>query len=235
MKNLQNQATILLIENNADWSADVYSVLKEAGYDVLTATGGDVGFCAARRVRPDLIICEDALPDISGIQLCYMIRADKNLHAALFILMGESNGQGCNTILEGFRAGADEYFEKSCNRQVFAAKIAQLIALQRPKVELRERFHNLRRSELHLTKIIEDTYNLVAALDPAIKFLTFDEHYIPEPTKTFSQSIHSKNRMSKKNVNILETWQQALQPREFINTDKSGNGSREKVYYEIVY
>jgi len=71
MKNLHNQTTILLIENDSDWLVDVYSVLQEAGYDVLIATGGDEGFCVARRVRPDLIVCESALPDISGVQLCY--------------------------------------------------------------------------------------------------------------------------------------------------------------------
>ncbi len=234
MKNLQNQTTILLIESNSDWLVDVYSVLQEAGYDVLIATGGDEGFCVARRVRPDLILCEAAMPDISGVQLCYMIRADEELNAALFVLMGDASDQNCDVAFEGFRAGADDYFEKSCNRQFLGAKIARLVAFQRTEAELRQRCQNLYRSELHLTKIIKDTSNLVAVLDPEFNFVAFDEYDFPKSGNFFGRNIEPKKQMPKKNADALEIWKRALQAKEFVETKKFGNGKREKVYYEIV-
>jgi len=234
MKNSQNQTTILLIESNSDWLVDVYSVLQEAGYDVLIATGGDEGFCAARRVRPDLILCEAALPDISGVQLCYMIRADEELHAALFVLMGDASSQNCDAAFEGFRAGADDYFEKSCNRQFLGAKIARLIALRRTEAELRQRCQNLYRSELHLTKIIKDTSNLVAVLDPEVKLAAFDEYDIPKTGSFFGKTIESNKQMPKTSVDALETWKRALQAKEVVETKKFGNEKREKIFYEIV-
>ncbi len=216
MKNSQNPATILLIENNSDWSADVYLVLQEAGYNVLTATGGDAGFCTARCIRPDLIICEDALPDISGIQLCYMIRADKNLQSALFILMGESNGRSRNTILEGFRAGADEYLEKTCNRDFLTAKITKLIALKRSNIQLRERCHNLQRSELRLMKTIQEIYDLIATLNLSAESINCNERNINESKKVSSKSF--KFNM-KENANVFETWKPSLQVKELTDID----------------
>jgi len=229
MKNLQNQITILLIESNSDWLVNVYSALQEAGYDVLIATGGDEGFCVARRRLPDLIISETAMPDISGVELCYMIRADKELHETPFILVGEAGSQDTDTAFEGFRAGADDYFEENCHTQFLEAKVTRLVELQRSEVELRQRRRNLHSSETHLAKIIEDTSNLVEALEPTFRFIAFDEYYVPK-----SKSFFSKSVALKKNANALEMWKRTLQNKERVETNKFGNEKREKVYYEIV-
>lgn len=234
MKNSPNQFTILLIESDSDWRADVYSLLRDAGCDVLIAKGGDAGFCAARRVRPDLILCEAALPDISGVQLCYMIRADKNLHDALFILMGDADNQNCDLAAEAFRAGADDYFEKNGSRHFFLTRIARLIALRRAESELRQRYRNLYRSELRLTKIVEDTFNLIAFLEPAFKLTASNKIDSPK-SKLFNQRSRTRKRLSGKNVNASEeSWKRAFQQQEFVETNKFGNRKREKVYYEVV-
>jgi DNA-binding response OmpR family regulator len=165
-----------------------------------------------------------------------MIRADEDLNAALFVLMGEASGQNCDTASEAFRAGADDYYEKSCNRQFLAAKISRLVALRRTEAELRQRFRNLHRSELHLTKIIEDASNLVAVLDSPSKskLVALGECDIPKSGSFFSKKIESKKQMPKKNADALEIWKRALQAKEFVETKKFGNEKREKVYYEIV-
>ncbi len=233
MENSQNQFTILLIENDSDWRADVYSMLQNAGCDVLIAKGGDGGFCAARRVRPDLILCEAALPDISGVQLCYMIRADKNLHNALFILMGDADNQNGDFVAEAFRAGADDYFEKNGSRHFFLTRIARLIALRRAETELRQRHRNLHRSELRLTKIIKDTSNLIAGLIPALKSAASGKT-AGSQSKLFNQSNRIEKRLPGKNGNVSESWKQAFQQPEFVETNIIGNRKREKVYYEVV-
>lgn len=234
MKKPHNQTTILLIENDSDWLVDVYSTLQEAGYDVLIATGGDEGFCVARRVRPDLIVCEAALPDISGVQLCYMIRADKDLKRSLFVLMGGADGQDCDTAVEALRAGADDFFERNSNRHFLAAKISRLVALRRTEAELRQRCRNLRRSETHLSEIIEDAAKLVAVIEPVSKPASSNGYNVQESKKFFGKSAEPENSDRKKSVETLETWRRSLQPRESVQTNKTSNDRREKVYYEIV-
>ena len=234
MKNLHNQTTILLIENDSDWLVDVYSVLQEAGYDVLIATGGDEGFCVARRVRPDLIVCESALPDISGVQLCYMIRADEDLQKSLFVLMGDVSSQECDTAVEGLRAGADDFFEKNCSRHFLAAKISRLVALRRTEAELRERCRTMRRSESHLSEIIEDAAKLVAVIAPVYKPEGSNGYNVRESRNFFSKSVEPEKSRRNKSAQELETWKQSLQPRKSAAPKKTNNDKREKVYYEIV-
>ena len=233
MKNLQNQITILLIESNSDWLADAYSILQKAGCDVLIATGGDAGFCAARRVRPDLILCETALPDISGVQLCYMIRADEHLQPALFVLMGDAGEQDADIAFEGFRAGADDYFERNCSRKFLAAKIARLLSLQQIESELREKCRNLRRSERHLTKIIENTSNPATASDSMFGCAVLDRSDVSKSNSFFGKNGEPGKSGQKKNTDALENWRRALQPKEVIDAGKFGKEEREKVYYEI--
>lgn len=218
MKRLQNQFTILLIENDSDWQADLCARLRGAGYDVLTAAGGDEGFCVARRLRPDLILCEAALPDISGVQLCYMLRADANLSAALIVLTGESGDAA-----EAFRAGANDYFEKDGSREFLLAKIARLLDLQNAEADLRRRCRNLRRSERHLAKLIEDASHLVRVLDPATEFAA------APPKSFFGASVKPR-----KKTNDSENWKRLMQPRKSVEASKFADPKREKVYYEIV-
>jgi response regulator RpfG family c-di-GMP phosphodiesterase len=232
MKKLQNKITILLIENNSVWLAGVNSVLREAGYNVLIAEGGDQGFCTAKRVQPDLIISESALPDISGIRLCYMIRADKNLHTGLFVLMGDAGGQSSDIAYEAIRAGADDFFDENCSHRFLAAKITQLITLQRSETELRQRCQNLSRSERQLTQIVEDTCNLVAALDPVFRFVASDDYETSDFREVCAKSAEIKKRMPKKNADIAGGRNQEPRAGEIINSDWSGSENRRKIYYK---
>ena len=191
MNIIQNQALILLIENQTNSLQSVASTLRGAGYDVLTVSGADAGFCTARRTRPELIVCEDQLTNISSIELCYMIRADKHLQAVQFTLIGASDERDADIILEGFRAGADYYFEKNCRRQFLITKITSLIAVCRAETDLWQRSETLNHAELRLSKIIEDTYSLVATLDPAARFKAADKENI-ESLKMFSAKILSR-------------------------------------------
>jgi response regulator RpfG family c-di-GMP phosphodiesterase len=240
MKNLQHQITILLIENNSDWLINVYSALQEAGYDVLIATGGNEGFCLARRVRPDLIISETELPDISGVELCRMIRADKDLHAALFVLIGELRGRDSEAAVDGFDAGADDLLEEACNPQFLAAKVARLIEFQSAKDEIQFDYQMLRRSEQHLAKIIDDTSKLIDSLDPTFKYSVYEEPYTVKSKNFFDRTGEQKKQkaekplyLPKKNDDALLVWKQSLQVKDFDDTEELGKERCEKVYYEI--
>lgn len=172
MEKFQTKALILLIGNSTRL-AEVCPTLQKNGYDVLTAANGDEGFCLARRERPDLIISEIALPHISGIELCYMIRADKYLKATPFIFTGEPVNEDGDALSEVFRAGADDFFETNCNLQFLALKIARLIEFRRAETELLQRRRILSRSETQLAKIIKDASNLISSLEPKINFPVF--------------------------------------------------------------
>ncbi len=225
MKTFQQKPTILLAAKNADWLAEVGMWLKASEYNVLIADSGDKAFCLARSQRPDLIVSEIALPDISGIQLCYMMRADEYLSGVLFILIGESGFQNNDTFLECLSAGANDYFAKNFQRQLLKEKIIRLIKFQRSETEIQKRLQNLIRSEWQIPGIIKDSSNL----DAAAGFVAFTDLNSRKCMKSAAAITSPKPQ-----ADILKAWKLAVHSKDIIATHKFGSRKREKVYFEVV-
>lgn len=69
-------ASILVIEDNpANMNLMVY-LLEAHGYRVLSAWDGEQGVAAARRERPDLVLCDLRLPKLDGHGVLRQLRAD---------------------------------------------------------------------------------------------------------------------------------------------------------------
>ena len=62
------------------------TVLSRAGYEVLEASTGMEGLEKARAHRPDVVLLDVVLPDISGIEACRQIKEDQDLKNIFVIL-----------------------------------------------------------------------------------------------------------------------------------------------------
>lgn len=66
--------TILVIEDEADLCDILDAELTASGYKVHTANNGQEGILLLQEIEPDLIICDRAMPVMSGYQLLERIR-----------------------------------------------------------------------------------------------------------------------------------------------------------------
>ncbi len=65
---------ILIIDDEASFTRIVKLALEETGdYEVRTENKGEKGFGAALEFKPDLILLDVIMPDISGGEVCYKI------------------------------------------------------------------------------------------------------------------------------------------------------------------
>ena len=79
----------------------VAAKLRNAGFEVLTASDGAEALSAAQQHRPDLVITDYQMPFMSGLELCTKLREDKvlcNTPAIMLTARGFSLGDG---VLEG--------------------------------------------------------------------------------------------------------------------------------------
>ena len=60
-------ATILVVEDNADFAALIGSVLRAEGHDVATAADGEVALGVVRGLEPDLITLDIQMPRKTGV------------------------------------------------------------------------------------------------------------------------------------------------------------------------
>jgi len=70
---------ILIIEDNKDLVDIMCELLVLSGYRALSAKNGTEGIAKARENRPDVIICDIGLPDMSGYEVAKIIRKDSEL------------------------------------------------------------------------------------------------------------------------------------------------------------
>jgi len=236
----QNQPVILLIGNNSSNLENSIFALEQAGNYVLTARDGCSGFLAAQRERPDLIISQISLSDVSGIELCRLVRTDEELCATPFVLIGETHQDDGNDA-EILRSGADDYLSDSHSAQYLAIKAAWLIQQKRSEANLRQYCQILRQRQRHITEIIKETSDLMRNLDFELEFTSLDDLFAQESARLFGKKIElginmvdSLAHLLEEQVNVLEIYERTSKGEDFDLVQESAAEMSKYDYYEII-
>ncbi|MEQ1889951.1 MAG: EAL domain-containing protein [Alphaproteobacteria bacterium] len=87
-------ATVLYIDHRPDERGDMLSQLLERGYDALTAECGHSGLAAALRHKPDLVLCQTELTEMSGLEVLQQLRdSGGECESTLFVLLSMEQDQ----------------------------------------------------------------------------------------------------------------------------------------------
>src|SRR6185369_10810341 len=113
------------------------SLLRKAGYAVITAEDGMEGLDLARRERPDLVISDVSMPRMNGLTFCREIRADLELKN-LPILLVTARQKDTASAVAGLNAGADDYLEFPFDSARLVAKVARLLERSRLEASYRD-------------------------------------------------------------------------------------------------
>ena len=70
---------ILVVDDESDVSTLVAYHLKAKGYQIEVVNDPNRSFGVARTFLPDLVILDVMMPELNGIQICRMLRADPQL------------------------------------------------------------------------------------------------------------------------------------------------------------
>jgi PAS domain S-box-containing protein len=124
--------SVLIVNDIPEQLSLMDSLLRKAGYWVLTAGDGLEAFEVAKRERPDVVISDVSMPRVNGIEFCRLIREDDDLRF-LPILLVSAHRRDTESVVEGLRSGADDYLEMPFDSTRLIAKVSRL--LERSKLE----------------------------------------------------------------------------------------------------
>ena len=99
--------------------------LETNNYEVDFAYDGIDGYIKAKEVKPDLILLDWMLPNISGIDILKKIRSDKNLNNIPVIMLTAKNME--SDKVEGLEIGADDYITKPFSIKELLARISSVL------------------------------------------------------------------------------------------------------------
>ena len=119
-------STILLVEDNPHIMKINAQLLTLRGYQVLQAETAAQAREQLRWHPVDLIVLDILLPDGSGLELCRELKAQRPIPILFLTALGENQD-----VVEGLRAGGDDYLAKPYDLEVLVARIeARLRAAQ---------------------------------------------------------------------------------------------------------
>src|SRR5215467_2839127 len=127
--------------NVDDFAAGRYAksrALRLAGYEVHEAATGNDALRFARELKPELMLLDVRLPDISGIEVCRRVKSDPSTASILVIQTSATFTEGSDRV-RGLEGGADAYLTEPIEADELIANVRAMLRLRNAELRVRER------------------------------------------------------------------------------------------------
>ena len=121
--------TILVIEDSEPIRDELVEILRLEGFRVVASVDGREGVEAARRERPDLILCDVMMPNLDGFGTLAAIRSDPALASTPFVFLSARKEDA--DLQRGIDLEADAYITKPCEIGALLSTINAALATGR--------------------------------------------------------------------------------------------------------
>ncbi|MFC1767379.1 response regulator [Candidatus Margulisiibacteriota bacterium] len=133
-------------------------LLRDAGYEVVTAANGSEAIEKALSEKPDLVITDVKMPEKTGFEVCKALRSDPVL-SNVPILILSALGDEYNKIT-GFEGGADDYLTKPFKPEILKERVSSLLSKHGAKPAAKAHAAKGVKHELHHEQILSGIPNL---------------------------------------------------------------------------
>jgi len=116
---------IVVIEDEPDILEVLGYNLKREGYEVFSATNGNLGMSLVNKETPDLVLLDLMLPGMDGIEICSSIKKNPATQNTL-IIMVTAKGEESDIVL-GLGVGADDYITKPFSPKELVARVKAVL------------------------------------------------------------------------------------------------------------
>ena len=114
---------VLVADDHSLFRDGIVSLLEAAGFDVVGQAGdGRVAVEMALRLRPDLVLMDIAMPQMTGLEALRLIKAESQEMQVVMLTVSDDHAD----LLEAIKAGAQGYLLKNLNASEFLEMLAGL-------------------------------------------------------------------------------------------------------------
>jgi DNA-binding response OmpR family regulator len=117
--------TVLVVDDEPDVVDLVRYHLHRAGFEVLIAQTGPCGLTKATETRPDAIVLDIMLPQMTGIEVCKALR-DSTQTATIPILLLTAKAESADRIA-GLELGIDDYITKPFSPRELVLRVQNVL------------------------------------------------------------------------------------------------------------
>ena len=176
----QMARTILVVDDETTLRETLVEALEHEGYRALPAADGREALARFRADRPDLVLLDLMLPELSGVEVCRIIRAESGVP----IIMLTAKDAEVDKVV-GLELGADDYVTKPFSPRELVARVRAVLRRSERAIEPRE--------HLEVGELVLDLPRLRTTVAGRVVDLTATEFQIlgtlaREPGRVFTRS-----------------------------------------------
>lgn len=119
--------SILLVDDEPHVLEVLKVTLEDFGFQLLEAEDGPTALQMAREQKPDLVILDVMLPNMSGLEVCRTLREESGDSLPVILLTARS---GEDDEKAGYEAGADRYLTKPFSPLTLQTEVVKLLSVE---------------------------------------------------------------------------------------------------------
>ncbi len=211
--------SIEIVEGNPNLASLLGWHLQQIGYSVFQAVSCQQAKLVFQKQQPSLVILSTDLPDGDGIELCRWLHKQRS--SLVFVISSRTNE---SDIVEGLKAGADDYLCKPFGMQEFLARVEALTRRLRTsappacldygvlKIDLVQRQVRLKGSAIDLTPqefsllyVLAQSEGLALSRAELLQRAWPDEINNPRTVDTHVLSLRKKLEVDPQQPNLIQT------------------------------
>jgi len=122
----ENAAPLVLLIDDSEDQIDFYELVLQDHYRVLQAGHGEKGLQLARTERPDVILCDLAMPGLDGWEVCRRLAANPGTASIPVLILTASSDRGLAE--KAAAVGAEGLLTKPCPVEMLRVRIDDALA-----------------------------------------------------------------------------------------------------------
>ena len=116
---------ILVVEDQEDNRQILRDLLGTAGFDLIEAENGEQALAALAKQRPDLILMDIQLPEVSGLEVTKWLKEDESLKAIPVVAVTAFAMKGDEEVIR--QGGCEAYISKPISVTGFLETVRRFV------------------------------------------------------------------------------------------------------------
>ena len=128
-------STLLIVDDDVSAREGLRGIFEKAGHQTIAVADAPAALQLLQKQACDLVLLDVELPDVDGLALCRLLRAQPALRQLPLVVFSANDSEGRK--VEAFTAGADDYIVKPASPGELLSRINSHLSVAQRESELR--------------------------------------------------------------------------------------------------